>query len=148
VESGDHRLRERTSARRRGGRAASCVTSPWTLFLRYITMDVAAAVPTTFRPSIHSVESHTHTWRRFPLLFVYFSDSHRPALASPSLSTTTTTTTTRYNTTTVLLSIHTTTTTTTSRIRLPMLPWYTSYTAYRWRDGEKATTMIVRIVHR
>jgi len=113
-----------------GGRVASCVISPWTLFLRYnIIMDVAA-VPTTFRPSI---ESHIHA-DEVSLLFVYFSDSHRPALAPLSLSTTTTT---RYY---YLLQYyyryyyyndyHYFTCTIED-----VLP---CYTAYRWRGGEKA----------
>jgi len=58
-------------------RAASCVTSPWTLFLRYdIIMVVAAAahavVSTLPRPSR---ESHTRA-EEVLFLFVYFSVSH------------------------------------------------------------------------
>jgi len=87
----------------------------------------------TFRPSI---QSHTHTRRRFSLLFVYFSDSHRLSRHY------------YYYYYSITIDTTTTTTTTTSRIRLPMLPWYTR--AYHWRDGEEAspTTMIVRFIHR
>jgi len=113
---GDHRLRERTSARRR----PSC-------FVRHQPLNSILTLLYYYgrrRRSRHRADhlwNPTHTRRRFSLLFVYFSDRHRPAVAPPSLSTTTTTRYYYYNSTTIVTTT-TTTTTTTSRIRFPMLP--------------------------